>query len=65
MEGVIFGILRYTESVTHVHSCCFALYPILPFSLLPPLSLIKLPIVDINFCYHGNVTSHFYPLLSY
>ena len=32
----------------------------LPFSLLSPSSLLKLPIVVIQkFCYHGNVTSHF------
>ena len=36
----------------------------LPFFLLSPSSLLKLFIVVIqNFCYHGNVTSHFSSLL--
>ena len=39
--------------------CCFANINILllPFSLSPPLPLLKLPIVVIQrFCYHGNMT---------
>ena len=33
------------------------------FSLLPPSSLLKLPIVVIQkFCYHDNMTSHFFSL---
>ena len=36
----------------------------LPFSLLSPSSLLKLPIVvNQKFCYHGNVTAHFSSLL--
>ena len=49
----------------HVQSFYFA-KPIafLPFSLFSPSSLLKLFIVVIqNFCYHGNVTSHFSSLL--
>ena len=49
------------KNVMHVQSCCFA---ILPFSLLSPSLLLKLPIVVIRkCCYHGNVTSHFSSLL--
>ena len=49
----------------HVQSFYFA-KPIafLPFSLFSPSPLLKLFIVVIqNFCYHGNVTSHFSSLL--
>ena len=36
----------------------------LPFSLLSPSSLLKLPIVvNQKFCYHDNVTAHFSSLL--
>ena len=38
----------------------------LPFLLLSPLSLLKLPIIVIQkFCHHGNVMTHFSSLLSY
>lgn len=38
----------------------------LPFLLLSPFSLLKLPIIVIQkFCHHGNVMTHFSSLLSY
>ena len=49
------------KTVMHVQNCCFADINLLLFSLfsLPsPSSLIKLSIVVIQFCCHGNVTSH-------
>ena len=47
----------------HVQSCCFAI-AFSPFSLLLILSSVKLPNVVIQkFCYHDNVTSHFFSLL--
>ena len=37
----------------------------MPFSLPWQSSLLKLPIIVIQkFCYHGNTTSHFSPLLT-
>ena len=48
-----------------VQRCCFANLSLLFFfPFLLPSSLFKLPIVVIQkFCYHGNLTSHFYSLL--
>ena len=44
--------------------CKYKFLAFLPFSLLLPSALIKLPSVVIQkFYYHGNVTSHFLSLL--
>ena len=52
------------QSVMHVQRCFFANLNLLLLCCLPS-PLQKLPIVVTQkFCYHGNVTSHFFSLLN-
>ena len=57
------------KSVMQVQSCCFAsikLIAFLPLSLPSLSSLLNLHIVVVQkFCYHGNVTSFYFSLLTF
>ena len=59
------AVKRWLRNVQEkVMFCWYKPIAFFHFSLLSLVSLLKLPIVVIQkFCYHGNMTSHFSPLL--